>query len=71
MNERKTRVYTLAGKQFGSGRPQNESRDFHGAALLDERGREIPMTAKMIDDALQQAQDFLSPELLPQSLRAC
>ena len=67
MNERKTRVYTLASRQHSS----HESRDFHGAAILDERGREIPMTAKMIDDALQQAQEFLSPGALARSLKAC
>jgi hypothetical protein len=29
------------------------ARDFHGAAIIDASGREIPMTAEMIDSALE------------------
>lgn len=28
-------------------------RDFHGAAIIDHQGHEIPMTAEMIDSALE------------------
>lgn len=36
--------------------------DFHGAALVDQQGCEIPITPDMVDNALQQANDFLCPE---------
>lgn len=29
-------------------------RDFHGGAIIDQQGHEIPMTAEMIDSALEQ-----------------
>ncbi len=29
-------------------------RDFHGGAIIDSHGQEIPMTAEMIDSALEQ-----------------
>ena len=36
--------------------PHNEffQRDFHGGAIIDNHGQEIPMTAEMIDSALEQ-----------------
>ena len=36
--------------------------DFHGAALVDQQGSEIPITPDMVDNALQQANDFLCPK---------
>lgn len=32
--------------------PTPAPRDFHGAAVIDSCGREIPLTAEMIDQAL-------------------
>lgn len=36
--------------------PNNEcfQRDLHGGAIVDSNGREIPMTAEMIDTVLEQ-----------------
>ena len=38
-----------------------EEIDFHGAALVDSSGKEVPITSAMVDKALQQARDFLCP----------
>lgn len=35
--------------------------DFHGAAIVDSDGREVPITSDMVDQALQQGRDFLCP----------
>lgn len=41
--------------------PQREKRNFHGAAILDQNGVEVPMTSDMIDKALKQVHGFLWP----------
>ena len=33
---------------------QNNERDFHGAAIIDPQGREIPITERMILEAIEQ-----------------
>ncbi len=35
--------------------------NFHGAAIVNSDGREVPITSDMVDQALQQARDFLCP----------
>ncbi len=39
-----------------------DSIDFHGAAFVDQQGREVPITQELVDAALQQADDFLCPK---------
>jgi len=36
--------------------------DFHGAAIIDENGREIPITEAMVQKACKQLQDKKSPD---------
>ncbi len=44
--------------------------DFHGAALIDENGEEIPLTNDMVNQALVHAQAFqiLSPNMKHKSI---
>ena len=44
-------------------RPEATTVDFHGAAIIDERGREIPITEDMIQQAFA--------ELAPLALAGC
>jgi hypothetical protein len=38
---------------------QFRARNFHGAAIIDENGKEIPITEKMINEAISQMIDYL------------
>lgn len=48
---------------------QLEYRDFRGAAIVDQSGREIPITSDMVNRALNRASDFLWPTLSTHSTR--
>lgn len=47
--------------QLDSKSSQN-SVDFHGAAIIDEQGREIPITESMVQKACKQLQEKKSAE---------
>lgn len=38
---------------------QFRARNFHGAAIIDEHGKEIPITEKMINEAIESLIDHL------------
>jgi len=48
-----------------------EEIDFHGAAIVDSSGNEVPITSAMVDSALQQARDFLCPNQVVWSGDTC
>jgi len=54
----------MLSKQFQATRDSSETINFHGAAILDQYGQEVPITPDMVENALQQASDFLCPKQL-------
>lgn len=40
---------------------QQPGKDFHGAAIIDEQGREIPITEAMIQQAFQRLEKSWQP----------
>ncbi len=52
----------MLSKQFQATRDSSETINFHGAAILDQYGQEVPITPDMVDSALQQESDFLCPK---------
>ena len=41
-------IYSYCGDE------QEQEHDFHGAAIIDENGKEIPITEEMVQDACQE-----------------
>jgi hypothetical protein len=52
----------MLSKSYQATQDSAEKINFHGAAILDQYGREVPITPDMVDCALQQASDFLCPK---------
>lgn len=41
---------------------QKHSNNFHGAAVIDEKGREVPITEDMVQKACQSLQNEAKPQ---------